>query len=148
MDRFHETMKPLFVDGDDTLTETRQRRKPSETICPATVATRDALWPAHRSPKAKMKAAPAQRLSDCRSCNNRTAAHPDRRGPEEEHGHRRYRQSRFQHLAGERPHSKASIFYEVHPHERPLKATRYDGTYSEFMMTARPRRLRTISTTE
>jgi hypothetical protein len=40
------------------LTETRQRRKPSDTIWPAMVATRDALCPEERSARAKMAAAP------------------------------------------------------------------------------------------
>jgi len=43
-------------------TDTRQRRKPSETICPATVAMRDALSPENRSAMAKMTAAPVQGL--------------------------------------------------------------------------------------
>jgi hypothetical protein len=47
--------------SEEMLTETRQRRKPSETICPPTVATSEALWPEHRSARAKMVAAPAEK---------------------------------------------------------------------------------------
>jgi hypothetical protein len=47
------------------LTVTRQWRKPSETIWPATVATRDALWPEERSARAKMAAAPSKELKKC-----------------------------------------------------------------------------------
>ena len=53
---------PLFL---AIHTDTRQRRKPSETICPATVAMRDALSPENRSAMAKMTPAPVQGLSNC-----------------------------------------------------------------------------------
>jgi hypothetical protein len=54
-------MVPLLM---TILTETRQRIKPSDTIWPAMVATRDALCPAERSAKAKMAAAPSEELNE------------------------------------------------------------------------------------
>ena len=53
----------IMLLSEEMLTDTRQRIKPSETICPPTVATRDALWPEHRSARAKMVAAPVQAMS-------------------------------------------------------------------------------------
>jgi hypothetical protein len=46
------------------LTETRQRRKPSDTIWPAMVATRDALCPEESRARAKMAAAPSEELNE------------------------------------------------------------------------------------
>jgi hypothetical protein len=40
------------------LTETFQFRNPSEILCPATVATREALWPDASKASAKSNAAP------------------------------------------------------------------------------------------
>ena len=57
-------MRKWSLSLEMTLTETRQRRKPSETICPATVATRDALCPEDSNAKAKIVAAPVKGLSD------------------------------------------------------------------------------------
>ena len=47
------------------LTETDQWRKPSETIWPEIVATKDALWPEEMSAKAKMLAALREWLNNC-----------------------------------------------------------------------------------
>jgi hypothetical protein len=48
-------------------TDTRQRRKPSETLCPANVAIMEALWPAHNSAKANKSAAARRYISAKRS---------------------------------------------------------------------------------
>jgi hypothetical protein len=95
-----------------TLTETCQRIKPSETICPATVATRDALWPEHRSAKAKMVAAPARGLSNLSLVNYETS-HPVQRCRIEESRHQRYQQTNLEPQGGDKQHSQESISYDV-----------------------------------